>query len=118
MNNTNYEKVLSKAARRNRSRLHKANAELLVRERQDRRRARKKHLRNEAARLRHKVYRAYGGTCYICGEIGASSIDHVIPLIKGGTNDLSNLRLVHEECNKMKGSDIYVLPVELEQAGW
>jgi len=32
----------------------------------------------------------------------APSIDHVIPLSKGGTNDLANLRLSHWGCNYSK----------------
>jgi 5-methylcytosine-specific restriction endonuclease McrA len=34
-----------------------------------------------------------------------ASIDHVIPLARGGTNDLANLRLAHLVCNLSKGAD-------------
>jgi 5-methylcytosine-specific restriction endonuclease McrA len=33
---------------------------------------------------------------------GYASIDHVIPLSAGGTNDLANLRLAHLVCNLRK----------------
>jgi 5-methylcytosine-specific restriction endonuclease McrA len=32
----------------------------------------------------------------------APSIDHIIPLAKGGTNDLTNLQLAHLHCNLEK----------------
>lgn len=50
-----------------------------------------------------------GWRCHICGGKVAKgkrypdplcpSIDHVIPLSRGGTNELSNLRLAHLKCN-------------------
>lgn len=42
--------------------------------------------------------------CHICGKPGADSVDHVIPLARGGTNDPSNLRPAHMfPCNRSKG---------------
>lgn len=43
--------------------------------------------------------------CGICGRPildGEASIDHIVPLSRGGTNDLDNLRPTHEACNHMK----------------
>lgn len=31
-------------------------------------------------------------------------IDHYVPLVKGGTNDRKNLRLLHKKCNLSKGA--------------
>lgn len=45
----------------------------------------------------------YGDLCYLCGE-PADSIDHVIPLSKGGTHWPANLRPVCRRCNSIKGS--------------
>jgi 5-methylcytosine-specific restriction endonuclease McrA len=33
--------------------------------------------------------------CWLCGERGADTIDHVVPLKDGGTNERSNLRPAH-----------------------
>lgn len=60
-----------------------------------------------------------GNTCYICDkDIDTSlsglddlgpTIDHVIPLARGGTNDGFNLRLTHRKCNTKKGVSIPAL---------
>lgn len=31
-------------------------------------------------------------------------VDHDLPLVKGGTNHISNLRLCHRSCNRDKGT--------------
>lgn len=44
-------------------------------------------------------------TCYLCEEpidFGMDSLDHKIPASRGGTNDYSNLGVVHLKCNRMK----------------
>ena len=33
--------------------------------------------------------------CWMCGRPGADTIDHVVPLARGGTNDPQNLRPAH-----------------------
>ena len=46
-------------------------------------------------------------TCYLCGnpiKFGDDSIDHKIPISKGGNNDYCNLRVTHIICNKKKGN--------------
>lgn len=52
------------------------------------------------------VYRAYrrDGVCHLCGQPGADTLDHLVPLSKGGTNDPSNLRPAHRACNSRKGN--------------
>ena len=48
-----------------------------------------------------EMVREYKGKCYICG--GAwDSIDHYIPIAKGGTNTLENLRPICRRCNSSK----------------
>lgn len=44
--------------------------------------------------------------CWWCGEPldERVQIDHVIPLARGGSNDISNLRLSCPTCNAVKGS--------------
>jgi len=42
--------------------------------------------------------------CQLCGSVGPLSIDHVVPLSKGGSNSLSNLQALCCLCNSSKGS--------------
>jgi 5-methylcytosine-specific restriction endonuclease McrA len=35
------------------------------------------------------------------------NIDHIVPVSKGGTNDITNLTLAHIKCNSKKGNEIY-----------
>ena len=46
--------------------------------------------------------RKYGNHCLCCGEQGKLSIDHVVPLSKGGRNDISNLQPLCLTCNTRK----------------
>jgi 5-methylcytosine-specific restriction endonuclease McrA len=56
---------------------------------------------------------------YVCGlcclpvdmalvypDPGFGSIDHVVPVARGGSNDLSNLQLAHLSCNLRKGDRV------------
>ncbi len=45
----------------------------------------------------------YGGLCWVCGA-EATTIDHVIPLAKGGSNWPANLRPACRSCNARKGA--------------
>lgn len=41
--------------------------------------------------------------CWLCGHPGADSIDHVVPIRRGGEPfELSNLRPAHFGCNSRK----------------
>jgi 5-methylcytosine-specific restriction endonuclease McrA len=64
-------------------------------------------------RISHEqVVREYGENCHICQkpidlELPRTNrygltVDHVIPVSKGGTDDLSNLRPAHWICNIIK----------------
>lgn len=46
-------------------------------------------------RIRLQVLAVSGGICWLCGRPGADTVDHVVPLEDGGTNDLANLRAAH-----------------------
>ena len=51
-----------------------------------------------------------GGKCMRCGKkVSRDSnftVEHFIPISKGGTNELSNLVALCEDCNKDKGNDV------------
>lgn len=48
--------------------------------------------------------------CGICGEMIATmaeaTVDHKIPLSRGGSNRTDNLQLAHEACNQRKGNRV------------
>ena len=62
-------------------------------------------------KLRHEVFKRDG---YRCRECGASKdetsleIDHIVPVARGGTNDINNLQTLCRECNRMKHTDEWV----------
>ena len=62
-------------------------------------------------KLRHEVFKRDG---YRCRECGASKddtsleIDHIVPVAKGGTNDIDNLQTLCRECNSMKHIDEWI----------
>lgn len=57
-----------------------------------------------------KIIERDGYMCYICkkdfGKKEKPTIDHWMPLSKGGTWDISNLRLAHKQCNVWKGDRV------------
>ncbi len=42
-------------------------------------------------------------SCHKTAQQSVLQIDHIIPLAKGGTNDLSNLQTLCQRCNSSKG---------------
>ncbi len=53
----------------------------------------------------HELYRRSGGVCYLCRRKVSgreASVDHVMPLAKGGKHSYSNCRLAHRLCNSIK----------------
>lgn len=58
------------------------------------------------AKLREELYRRDGGICQLCGKPVSSytyTVDHIVPLARGGTNHPDNLRIAHKDCNRLKG---------------
>lgn len=44
--------------------------------------------------------------CCYCGQPGPSAVDHYIPLARGGTHTLDNLRPACRSCNSRKGAKL------------
>jgi len=59
------------------------------------------------------IYNKCKGRCAICGKFvpyDAFTVDHIIPLAKGGTNELNNLQCTCKTCNLIKQD---ILPEDL-----
>ena len=80
--------------------------------------------KNHSNKSLKKLYERDKGICYICGKkcdyedyiyrgntfIAGNyypSIDHVIPLNKGGTDDWNNIKLAHRVCNSIKMDKVF-----------
>lgn len=50
-----------------------------------------------------RVLRRARGCCSYCGQKSALTMDHVIPLVRGGRHAIGNLAPACEYCNKSKG---------------
>ena len=62
---------------------------------------------------RTTIYNKNKGRCAICGKFvpyDLFTVDHIIPLAKGGTNDLENLQCTCKTCNLIKQD---ILPQDL-----
>lgn len=111
----NKELTISRAAQHQKDNKDKTNEKIA---------AYKKTDNGKAAILRHKYRRRqnekkgcftkeqlagriklYGGMCYLCGKV-ANTIDHVIPLSRGGSNFPANLRPACNVCNLSKGKKL------------
>jgi 5-methylcytosine-specific restriction endonuclease McrA len=55
-------------------------------------------------KLRAFVLKRDNYTCYYCGITTANTCDHLTPIHKGGTDELSNLVAACSTCNYSKGS--------------
>ncbi|MDR0912613.1 MAG: HNH endonuclease [Methanobrevibacter sp.] len=56
--------------------------------------------------IKRTVFEKDNCTCQACGNRNYEdlTIDHIIPIFKGGTNDINNLQTLCKECNSIKGS--------------
>lgn len=52
--------------------------------------------------------KATGPACHLCGEKGADTVDHLVPLAIGGFNVSSNWAPAHAHCNYSKRSRVRV----------
>lgn len=59
------------------------------------------------AQLRRDVCALYGSLCAYCGtraRLAVGTVDHYVPTVLGGSNEMQNLRWSCVRCNNMKGS--------------
>ncbi len=61
-------------------------------------------------KLRARILKRDGGRCYICGGPGADTVDHILSVANGGTDDPSNLASVHDRnaphCHRTKTATV------------
>jgi 5-methylcytosine-specific restriction endonuclease McrA len=115
----NYQQANAEQIRLRKSAYQKANPELIV-EISQRRRAKKLAAPNDGHTIQ-EMLELYGTDCHICNEAidleaprstqkegwqRGLHIDHLVPLSKGGTNLLENVRPSHALCNLFKHVDI------------
>ena len=65
--------------------------------------------RDQSDRVRARLFDEQDGKCGICQEpmvLGQDklSVDHIVPLSKGGSSRGENLQLTHHKCNQKKGN--------------
>lgn len=48
--------------------------------------------------------RQYDFKCLCCGEVKPLTVDHIVPISKGGSNDISNIQPLCIQCNKSKAT--------------
>lgn len=89
--------------------------------------------RNTTDGRRKEIYKRDGHACVNCGATKKLTLDHKIPLSRGGTNEAANLQTMCKPCNgekanklpnldKARIAEFYVLrsgtrPMELQQSG-
>ena len=59
--------------------------------------------RNELAPTKHNIFRRDANTCQYCGSKKDLTIDHVVPVSKGGKNTWTNMVTACHKCNNKKG---------------
>lgn len=59
-----------------------------------------------AKNVQREVWRRDQGRCVHCGSNERLEFDHIIPVIKGGSDTARNLQLLCEQCNRTKSDDI------------
>ena len=79
---------------------------VMLRTRSDERRIRPTERKTWPKGLKQQLMMRQGNTCVYCGYRRMASsldIDHIIPVVRGGSNDSSNLQVICRPCNQRKG---------------
>ncbi|MFC4116470.1 HNH endonuclease [Nonomuraea zeae] len=56
-------------------------------------------------RRRTLVLSRDGRRCYVCRQLGANEVDHIVPVARGGTHDLTNLAAICASCHLKKSAE-------------
>lgn len=71
----------------------------------------RKAFQAEREDIYQKLVMRDGASCRICAADEELTVDHDVPISKGGTNDLENLLIVCKTCNSRKGNRPYIRAV-------
>lgn len=66
--------------------------------------ARKQRTKKIAPTTRLRIYERDGYACLHCGTHVSLTIDHIVPVSKGGAHDDDNLQTLCRSCNSRKGA--------------
>lgn len=71
-----------------------------------RRREENEKQKNYRAARKHKSFliERDGAKCQRCGATDNLCVDHIVPLARGGSNELDNLQILCWHCNTSKGA--------------
>lgn len=58
------------------------------------------------SKIRERILIRDGYCCQYCGQEDARTVDHILPISKGGTDDPDNLVAACSRCNYSKGNRI------------
>ena len=56
--------------------------------------------------VKQQVWNRDGGKCIICGSKRHLEYDHELPVSKGGSNTVNNIRILCKQCNRKKSGKI------------
>lgn len=57
----------------------------------------------DSTMFKHELVKKYGDYCQECGQTGIPlQVDHIVPISKGGADDLSNMQLLCYDCHMKK----------------
>lgn len=63
-----------------------------------------KKIKGVSKKKKELVYERDQNKCQKCGSVVDLTIDHIIPRLQGGSNELDNLQLLCRQCNAIKAS--------------
>lgn len=69
---------------------------------------RKKSARRISKKKRLEVFERDHWACKVCGSRSNLTVDHILPVSKGGGKELSNLQVLCDACNEIKGDKVIV----------
>lgn len=69
-------------------------------------RQRKKSARRISKKKRLEVFERDHWSCKVCGSRSNLTVDHILPVSKGGGKELSNLQVLCGTCNELKGDKV------------
>ena len=55
-----------------------------------------------------EIAKLYEKPCYNCGTLENLSIDHIVPLARGGSHSIGNLMTLCRKCNASKGKKLLI----------